>query len=227
MRRWRRATTTSACRSPGSPVRRWRGRGFQCGGHGRAAARRGAPVRWTASRAAPPGRRPPRRRSRRRWRWRRRPSGSPVAASMTGATCVAGTEPAADVDLCRGSCARPCSVVVNSTPSAIRRSMSVSSNPSTSRQISRVSCPGRGAGRSGAGAMCRYGAGPDSAGSDPSNSGWVIVPVQAAGHQLRIGEHVGRRFIGAAATPARCRARPPRPACACCVHRCPVARARR
>ena len=104
-----------------------------------------------------------------------------------GRDVVAGTEPAADVDLCH-ACAL--SVVVNSTPSASRRSVSVSSNPRMSRQISRVSCPGRGAGRR----TCRPDVpercGPRLRRQRPVEQRVGHRSVQAAGHQLRVGEHV-------------------------------------
>ena len=63
---------------------------------------------------------------------------------------------------------------VKSTPSAISRSISAVSIPSIFWQTSRVCSPGIGAGRSSAGGILRYGAGPVSAGSGASNSGWAM-----------------------------------------------------
>ena len=76
--------------------------------------------------------------------------------------------------------------------SAISRSVCSTLIPSTSRQISRVSRPGSGAGRCGAGGMWRKGAGPVSAGRGRSISGCAMSLIHFSLDQLRIRQDVRR-----------------------------------
>ncbi len=153
-----------------------------------------------------------------RWRWHRRPavrrSRPPAPASALSAT-----RNSPSMNSCGlaggGHCGTPFDrSAANKTPSSIRRSVSASSMPSTSRQTRRVSAPGSGAGRSGAGGMLRNGAGPGLGGQRHLEQRVRHVGQHVAPPQLRI--IVARRRAGTSVRPPRRRpaaARPPRPGC--------------